>query len=481
VIPPIPSGYNPIPVGNGDRLGEAQGTIGADGKRIWLYPKEVRGWFTTRRQYLAWFLMVVYLGIPWLRWGGLPLLILDWPGRKLVVLGYNYWAKDIPILLPLFFSFILLVFLATARYGRIWCGWACPQTIFLQFVFAPVERIFEGRAIKRKKRDLRPWTKDWLFRKMGKHFVFVIISWWIGNTALAYFWGTDNLLHAMSYPSAENGSSLVLVLVFAALFYGNFAFFREQACIMVCPYARFQSVIPDENTSLIAYDHLRGEKRGKGLRGSREGLGDCTDCRQCVLVCPTGIDIRQGQQLECIGCTRCMDACDKTMVAWKKPTGLIRYVSLRELQGKFRKGKPWRLMAYGGLALIMATISAILLFRRPLIAIDPVRQGHSPYTHIGQDSVLNSFTLHLRNNGSVSRVLRMNWVKSSSGISSWEGQVFALSAGQSLSIPLEIRTSISDFTRGRKEVEMYLVDNSIRVPFNLELAGPWGLEKNKSL
>ncbi|MEO6096029.1 MAG: cytochrome c oxidase accessory protein CcoG [Fibrobacteria bacterium] len=514
MIAPLPSGWLAPSGENSDRLGEAQGTIGSGGKRVWLYPKEITGKFTWNRTRTAWALMVLYLGVPWLRWQGQPLILADWPGRKLVLLGNNFWAKDIPMFLPLFFAFILMVFFATARYGRLWCGWACPQTVFLQFVFAPIERFFEGKASRRKARDEGPWSVDKLGRKLGKHAVFAVVAWWIGNTALAYSWGAPNLIQAMAHPSAENWPGLALVLVFAIVFYLNFAFFREQACILVCPYARFQSVIPDENTSLIAYDAARGEKRGKGARGSRQGFGDCTDCRQCVLVCPTGIDIRQGQQLECIGCARCIDACDRTMAAWKKPTGLVRYASLGELQGKPRSGRPWRLIIYAGLALVMTSISAALILRRPVISVDATRKGSMPYVRVvrvvpvvgevgavgvGGDSVRNAFTLHLRNNGTAQRILRLGWSGEPLGTSSWNGQVFALAGGQSLAMPLEVTVPLARFTRGRLAVVMELsdktgsiregsfnvtslkdgtfrhgADDAIRIPFGLELAGPWG-------
>jgi cytochrome c oxidase accessory protein FixG len=474
VIAPLPPGSPSLSAFGGERIGEAQGTIGTGGKRLWLYPKEVTGRFTLNRNRVAWALMIAYLGTPWLTWSGAPLILLDWTGRKMVLLGNNYWAKDIPMFLPLFFAFMLLVFLATARYGRIWCGWACPQTVFLQFAFAPIERLFEGKAARRKARDAAPWTFDWMWRKAAKHASFAVLAWWIGNTALAYIWGSHNLLSAMAHPSAENWPGLALVLAFAALFYGNFAFFKEQACILVCPYARFQSVIPDEETSLIAYDAARGEKRGKGARGSREGFGDCTDCRQCVLVCPTGIDIRQGQQLECIGCARCIDACDRTMAAWKKPKGLVRYASLGELQGKPRSARHWRLIAYASLAFIMASISGILFLKRPVVSVDAVRRGSAPYRRVGSDSVLNTFTLHLRNNGSSQRILRLHWAGAEAGKSNWDGRVFALSGGQSLGVPLEIMVPATGFKRGKLETEMILEDKTIRVRFPMELAGPWG-------
>ncbi|HKP95910.1 MAG TPA: cytochrome c oxidase accessory protein CcoG [Fibrobacteria bacterium] len=473
MIQPLPGAPSLSAMG-GERLGEAQGTIGSGGRRLWLYPKEVTGRFTVNRNRVAWVLMAVYLGTPWLSWQGTPLILLDWAGRKVVLLGNNFWAKDIPLLLPLFFAFVLAVFLVTARFGRIWCGWACPQTVFLQFAFAPIEKLFEGKASRRKARDAGPWNLDRAWRKAGKHAAFAILSWWIGNTALAYFWGAGNLVGAMAHPSAENMPGLALALAFAAVFYGNFAFFKEQACIMVCPYARFQSVLPDEDTALIAYDAARGEKRGKGARGSREGLGDCTDCRQCVLVCPTGIDIRQGQQLECIGCARCIDACDKTMAAWKKPKGLVRYASLAALEGRKRSGRPWRLFAYGALAVIMVAISGILLAARPAVSVDAVRRGSAPYARVGADSVLNTFSLHLRNNGSAQRILRLEWAGTPAGACDWEGRVFALPAGGAATLPLDVIAPVSAFSRGRLETGMILIDDSVRGGFRMELAGPWG-------
>ena len=464
-------------------LKEAQGTIGDGGKRLWIYPKEITGKFTRSRNKVAWFLMILYLGTPWLKWHGQQLVLLNWQEQKMSLLGNNFWAKDIPLFLPLLFSFILLVFLATARYGRLWCGWACPQTIFLQFAFAPFEKLIEGWASRRKARDQNPWTQGWLWRKILKHFCFAVIAWGIGNTALAYLWGTENLLHAIAHPSYQTLPGLGLVFGFALLFYLNFAFFKEQACIMLCPYARFQSVLPDENTSLIAYDAKRGESRGKGVRGSREGFGDCTDCKQCVLVCPTGIDIRDGQQLECIGCARCIDACDITMKAWKKPVGLVRYASLRELQGngkgngkdpQGKKTNSLRIWGYGILAMIMASISITLILTRSRITIDPMRRGSAPYTRVSEDSVLNTFNLFLRNNGSDQKILHMNWAGQKAGSFSWDGKVFVLSGGQAITLPLEVTTAASQFERGTKSVKMILTDRNGPVPFELALAGPWG-------
>ncbi len=456
------------------RIGETQGTIGEGGSRLWLYTREITGRFTRSRNVTAWILMAAYLGLPWLRWHGEPFLRLDWYGSKVVVLTHSFWVQDIPLFLPAFFACMLLIFLATARLGRVWCGWACPQTVFLQFLFAPIERLLEGKATQRKQRDSGPITFDWLWRKTAKHTAFALASAVIAFSALAYFWGAENILYATIHPSSETWPGLAAVIAFGAVFYYIFAFFREQACIMLCPYARFQSVLVDESTSLIAYDTTRGERRGKGARGSREGFGDCTDCRQCVLVCPTGIDIRMGQQLECIGCARCIDACDRTMRAWKKPAGLIRYASLRELQGKPKSGNPWRLFAYAALALAMASASGILLLRRPAVAFDMARRGQSPYAHVGADSVLNPFTLHLRNNGSARLILKLAWDQGSSGTFNWEGRSFALASGQSQDLPLDLIVPVSVFRRGVSESGLVLIGPGIRENVPVRLAGPWG-------
>lgn len=451
-----------------------QGTITAQGGREWLYPREISGRFTRARTGVAWALLTVYLGLPWLHWRGLPLVALDPFGRRLSVLGHYFWASDIPVFIPGFFALVLVAILATAKLGRIWCGWACPQTVFLQFLFGPVEKLIEGKASVRKRRDAGPSDFAWLWRKALKHAIFLGMSLWIGNTALAYFWGMDNLIWAIQNPSARNLAGLMLVLTFSGVFYYVFAFFREQACIMLCPYARFQSVLLDESTSLIAYDETRGEPRGKGPQGTRTGLGDCTDCRQCVLVCPTGIDIRQGQQMECIGCARCIDACDRTMTAWKKPTGLVRYASLRELQGKSKGGFPWRLAAYAALATAMGSASLAMLARRPDVSDDLVRRGSAPYEAAAGDSVRNSYTLYLRNNGARRVVLGLAWEGDAPGSTNWQGREFALAGGGVATLPIDIVVPASAFARGRLDASLLLIGDGVRETIPVGLAGPWG-------
>lgn len=460
----------------GERLGESQGTIGRGGKRLWIYPKEVSGPRTRRRTAVAWLLVLLYLGTPWLSWNGGPLVQIDLFGRKLILASRYFWAQDIALFLPSLLGAAVLVFLVTARWGRVWCGWACPQTVFLQFLFLPIERLFEGRASVRRERDRRPFTPDWAWRKAAKHLAFAAVSALIANTALAWFWGMDNLVYAVTHPSAANAMGLAFVAAFSAVFYWVFAFFREQACVMVCPYARFQSVLADERTSQVAYDAGRGEPRGRGGRGAREGLGSCVDCNQCVLVCPTGIDIRDGNQMECLGCTRCMDACDRTMEARGWPIGLVRYASLEELQGRPpRKGRG-RLLAYGALAAALLGATAAMLAGRGSLGIDVVRKGQSPYVVTAAGEVRNSFTVHVRNRHAARKALSAAIEVPGAAalpITNWDGRRFAVSGGQLLAFPLEVTLPAGGFRNGRLDARLVLAGEGVREAVPLTLAGPW--------
>ena len=479
----------------GGRTGEVQGTIGRGGKRLWLYPKEIEGRHTSRRTWVAWALLALYLGTPWLSWNGEPLLKLDILGRKLVAASHYYWAQDIALFLPAVLGFLVLVFLVTARFGRVWCGWACPQTVFLQFLFYPVERLVEGRASARRERDRHPFTPDWLWRKAVKFLIFALLSGLIANTALAYFWGMDNLLYAIRHPSPQNAMGLAFVLAFSAVFFWVFAYFREQACVMVCPYARLQSVLVDQDTSMVAYDQARGEKRGRGSRGRREGLGDCVDCNQCVLVCPTGIDIRNGSQLECLGCMRCIDACDRTMDARGFPKGLVRYASLSELEKRPVPRLSARVAVYGALALSLFGASAAMLALRGDVGVDVLRKGSSPYAMTAAGEVRNTYTLHLRNRKATRATLTLSveiadvaapaataataaaatpTATPAAATTNWDGRGFAISGGQLLDLPLEVTVPANRFRLGRLEARLVLVgEGGYRETVPLVLAGPW--------
>ena len=475
MISPVPPGKDALPQAKSAfRIGEMQGTISAEGGRVWLYPRETAGRFTRARRAMAWVLMAAYLGVPWIHWRGEPLLKIDWFGRKLMILGHYFWPQDVPLFARRGLAFDQALDRAEQELQehRLGAGPTAPEPAVTRR--DPDGRQQQGEEARQEKRDAGPFSFDWLWRKAVKLGVFLGVSWWVANTALAYFWGMDNLVWAIRHPAPANFPGLMLVLAFTAAFFYVFAYFKEQACIMLCPYARLQSVLLDERTSIIAYDEKRGDPRGKGPKGNREGLGDCTDCRQCVLVCPTGIDIRQGNQLECIGCARCIDACDRTMAAWKKPAGLVRYASLRELEGKPADKVSWRLAAYGGLAFLMAALCFALLARRPALSADLVRRGHSPYEKVSADSVRNVYTLFLRNNGSRRRVVRIGWDGAPAGTTNWDGREFALAGGAATAIPIDITAPVSAFGRGRKDALLALKGEGLDQTIPVGLAGPWG-------
>ncbi len=453
---------------------DTQPTIGRGGRRVWIYPRETKGPLTRRRGWVAWALLFVYLGVPWLRWDGAPLLQVDVFARRLLLFGNAYYPQDIILFLPGFLAFIVFVFLFTAKYGRAWCGWACPQTVFLQFVFAPIERLVEGRAHVRRARDDFGFTPQWLARKVFKHALFLAVAAVIGNTALAYFWGRDNVLWALTNPPSENPAGFAFVVGFTAVFYWVFAFFKEQACVIVCPYAKFQSVLLDDRSLVVGYDTGRGEPRGRGAKDGRAGLGDCVDCGHCVQVCPTGIDIRKGQQLECIACTRCIDACDTIMEAWKKPAGLIRYDSQAGLEGRKPDRARLRLVAYGLLATVLAAVSATLIVTRPDVSVDAIRRGAEPYYAVGADSVLNTFTVQVRNKGRERRTLTLGFGDDFPGRHNWHERPFAVGSGQLRTLQLDVVVARDAFVAGRLPASLRVGNGGDARRVNITLAGPMG-------
>ncbi|RME85215.1 MAG: cytochrome c oxidase accessory protein CcoG, partial [Planctomycetota bacterium] len=284
-------------------------TVDEKGRRIWLYPKEPKGGrFWKIRKFLSFFQLLVLFGLPFLTIKGEPALMINILQRKLIFFGHVFWPEDLYLIILFFLSLVIFILLLTASFGRVFCGWACPQTIFMELVFRRIERWIEGDGPKQKKLDNSPWTTEKILKKSLKHGIFFLLSFAIGNLFLAYIVGKDTLFQWMSRSPLEHPAAFVGVFFFSLLFYGIFSRFREQACVAVCPYGRLQSVLQDENTIMVTYDFKRGEPRGKGVKNRPADLGDCIDCKQCVAVCPTGIDIRNGIQMECVNCTACIDA-----------------------------------------------------------------------------------------------------------------------------------------------------------------------------
>lgn len=336
-------------------------TTDETGHRVYLYPAKVAGYFKTRKQAVHLALMVLLLGLPWIHVHGQQLLLLDVARREFFVFGLHFRAHDAPMVVFLFLAFAFAIGLITAIWGRVWCGWACPQTVFVESVFRRIETWVEGSHRERKLLDEGPWTNEKLGKKAVKWTLFLLVSLLFTHSLLAYFVGSYPLLAIVSSSPTENWSSFLVILFTTGLFLFDFGWFREQFCVIMCPYGRFQSVMLDSNSLVVAYDEKRGEpRRGFVLPGATQG--DCVNCLRCVQVCPTGIDIRRGLQMECIACTACVDACDEVMTKIKKPIGLIRYTTLAQLKGHTRKFLRPRTVAYG--LLLLATSTGLFLTLR---------------------------------------------------------------------------------------------------------------------
>lgn len=366
-----------------------------DGSRLMLHPAEVRGkWITWRRVVFA-VLVLFYVGAPLLQVGGHPAVFLDVEHRKFYLFGNTFNAQDFWMIVLLAITFAFSLLFVTAWRGRVWCGWACPQTVFLEGVFRPLERLIDGPRERRLKAAREPWTVKKLARFALKQALFLAASIAVGHAATALFVTPQALSLMIVEGPAAHPEAFGLSTGFALIVFFNFAWFREQFCVVLCPYGRLQSVLHDKDSITVAYDERRGEPRGH-LKTAGQA-GDCLDCLKCVHACPTGIDIRQGLQMECLACNQCIDACDEVMVKVKKPKGLIRFLSVHEQAGLPRVVARPRLFIYGAVvALALATLLASLALRTPFESNVLRPRGSNPWTVDGE-TVRNAFELHLVN------------------------------------------------------------------------------------
>lgn len=372
---------------------DALTTIDERGYRKWVYPAAIRGVFMRWRKVLGYFVIAVFFVMPWVRIGGMQSILLHIPQRRFILFGHIFWPQDSFYLVFLLLGLALSLFFFTAVAGRVWCGWLCPQTVFMEEIFRKIEEWVEGAHHERRRLDRAPWSMRKVRLKLTKHALFLLFSAFVSNTFIAYFVGTDRLLHWMTAPPGEHWTAFLFMAVILGVFYFDFAWFREQFCVVLCPYARFQSVLTDEHTVQVGYDVVRGEPRGH-LGTTR---GDCIDCYKCVAVCPTGIDIRDGYQLECIGCSRCIDACDSIMDRVGRPRGLIRYDSLARLGGERTHIVRPRVVVYSLLLVGVVAALVVMLSIRPHLDLTVVRPPGQPYMVLPGGIVSNHFTLRLHN------------------------------------------------------------------------------------
>ncbi len=379
-------------------------TLNPDGSRHWIRPRLSPGRYLTARRVVAWFLIVLFAVLPYVRINGKPALLLDIVHRRFTIFGTTFFPTDTVHLALLMISVFVTIILVTALLGRVWCGWACPQTVYMEFLFRPIERFFDGA----------PGSKQRVggsrgLRKAMKYLAFFVCAVFVSHTFLSYFVGVEQLY---TWVRGSPGRHPVAFLVMAAvtgLMLFDFGFFREQVCLVACPYGRFQSAMLDRDTMIISYDRKRGEPRGAKKARPRAGggadlslpvveaTGDCIDCRMCVTTCPTGIDIREGLQMECIGCAQCIDACDAVMRKIERPTGLIRYTSQRAVEdGRARVVRP-RLFLYLGVLSVLLTLLVGSLATRGAADVTVLRSRGRPFVEMGDGTIANTIRVRVAN------------------------------------------------------------------------------------
>jgi cytochrome c oxidase accessory protein FixG len=371
-------------------------TVNEKGKRVWVYPKKQTGKFHRARTILSVFLMAFLFGVPFIKMNGHPFILLNVIERKFILFGFVFGPQDFYLLVLATISVLVFIVLFTAIYGRLFCGWICPQTVFMEMVFRKIEYWLEGDTAQQRALDKASWNGKKFFIKTIKQLIFFVIAFIIGNTFVAFIVGVDKLFEIVNQSPSEHLSAFIAVVVFSGLFYFVFSKFREQACVIVCPYGRLQGVLLDPNTVVVAYDYVRGEPRGK--LQSPKTTGDCIDCHLCVAVCPTGIDIRNGTQLECVNCTLCIDACDSIMDKVKLPKGLIRYASMNSIKDKSKFKVTPRIIGYSIVLTLLLVIFIILASLRSEIDATILRAPGKVFQEQADNKVSNLYMLKLVNN-----------------------------------------------------------------------------------
>lgn len=406
--------------GNGESFRDHLATVDKRGKRIWIYPKKPSGRYYKWRTYVSWVLLAALFVMPFIRVNGEQFLLFNVLQGKFVIFGLVFTPQDLHLFALAMVTLMVFIVLFTVVYGRLFCGWVCPQTIFMEMVYRKIEYLIEGDANQQRKLNAAPWTTEKVLKKASKHAIFYGIAVVISNLFLAYVIGSDEVLKIIREPIGMHVQGFVAMLVFAGLFYGVFAFMREQVCTTICPYGRMQGVLIVPETIVVIYDWVRGEPRGKLKKNPVQELqselskaaaapetasdgaplklqGDCIDCKLCVQVCPTGIDIRNGTQLECVNCTACIDACDAVMDKIGRPRGLIRYDSAVGVEKGVRKIFTPRVLAYSAVLAVLVILQAFLLLNRTDVELLMLRTPGQLYQRLDDGYLANLYNWEMVN------------------------------------------------------------------------------------
>lgn len=374
-------------------------TISKEGKRNFINPKKPKGRLYNLRTWFSVFYLIVFFTLPFIKVHSEPLLMFNVLERRFIIFGMIFWPQDFFIFGIAMLTFIVFIILFTVVFGRVFCGWACPQTIFMEMVFRKIEYWIDGDSTQQKLLKKMPWNAKKIQKRTLKFVCFFLISFLIANFFLAYLIGMDQLLSYISNRT-QNIPTLISLLIFTSVFFFVYWWFREQVCIVVCPYGRLQSVLLDQNSILVAYDYKRGEPRGKLAKKNESQIevkGDCIDCSACVRVCPTGIDIRNGTQLECVNCTACIDACDAIMTSIEKPAGLIRYASEKSIKEGEKLKFTNRIKSYTAILSLLIALLVFLIVSRTDLDATLMRTAGMTYTSLPDGRISNLYNLKLAN------------------------------------------------------------------------------------
>jgi cytochrome c oxidase accessory protein FixG len=372
-------------------------TISEEGSRNWIYPQKPKGPLYDKRKLVSYAYLVLFFTVPFIKLNGEPLLLLNVLERKFIIFGLIFWPQDLFLAALALLTFMVFIVLFTVVFGRLFCGWVCPQTIFMEMVFRRIEYWIEGDANQQRRLNKQSWNREKITKKAGKLLAFFALSFVIGNFFYSYIIGMDELIKIITEPFSEHVGGFLGMIAFSGVFFFVYTYFREQVCLVVCPYGRLQGVLLDRNSIVVAYDYVRGEPRTKPKKVEDTKAGDCIDCKACVRVCPTGIDIRNGTQLECVNCTACIDACDHIMEEIGKPKGLIRYDSENGIaKGTKLKVTP-RIIGYSAVLLLLVVGLSFGISTRSNIETTILRAPGMLFQKVGTDSLSNLYNFKIVN------------------------------------------------------------------------------------